>query len=108
MTKTGIDSIKYIFRKLVLTETIYSYKESEFNQIINDLYEKSDSVFIDTIKRVFNTLPAGINFIVLLDDYNLYDTFTTETLTEIIRILQVKGIKVILSESADFDQSSSF
>jgi serine/threonine protein kinase len=107
MTKTGIDSIKYIFRKLVLTETIYSYKESEFNQIINDLYEKSDSVFIDTIKRVFNTLPAGINFIVLLDDYNLYDTFTTETLTEIIRILQVKGIKVILSESADFDQSSS-
>jgi hypothetical protein len=56
---------------------------------------------------VFNTINPGIKLTVLLDDYNLYDDFTKEVLTEVIRIFQVKGVKIILSESSDFDHSSS-
>ena len=106
-TKTGLEAIKYIFRKIILTEFIYSKKQDEYNQIIADIFDNPTDGFWDTIKRVFNTLSVGNEFIVLFDDYNLYDDFTQEALTEIIRIFQVKGIKIILAESSDFDQSSS-
>ena len=106
-TKTGLEAIKYIFRKIILTDFTYSNKQDEYSQIITDIFDKSSSDFLNTIIRVFNTLSSGTDFIVLFDDYNLYDDFTQEALTEIIRIFQVKGIKVILTESSDFDQSSS-
>lgn len=105
-TKTGLDAIKYIFRKILLTEVVYSEKRAEYEQIIIDAFLKSSTGFIETIKKVFNTINPGIKLTVLLDDYNLYDDFTKEVLTEVIKIFQVKGIKIILSESSDFDHSS--
>ena len=107
-TKTSLESIKYIFKKIILTEALLSnYKQDEYDQIVSEIFDKSSSGFIETIKRVFNTLSTGIELILLFDDYNLYDSFSSEVLTELIRIFQVKGIKVILSESSDFDHSSS-
>ena len=106
-TKTGIDAIKYIFRRILLTEVVYLEKGAEYEQIIIDAFLKSSTGFIETIKRVFNTITTGTKLTILLDDYNLYDDFTKEVLTEVIRIFQVKGVKIILSESSDFDHSSS-
>ena len=106
-TKTGLDSIKYIFRKIILSEPIYNEKKLEYPAIVDEIFNSSSIIFIDTIKRVFNTIKYDIDLIVLLDDYNLYDNFSIETLTEIIRIFQIKGIKVILTESSDYDYLSS-
>jgi len=105
--KTGIEAVKYIFHKIILTEAVYNEKANEFLEIINDVFDKSSQTFLESVKRIFNTLPNGINLTVLLDDFNLYDDFTRESLTEIIRIFQVKGIKIILTESSDFDHSSA-
>lgn len=105
-TKTGFDAIKYIFKKIVFTETIFKEKEKEFQLTANQLFEDNSEVTIDGIKKLFNTLPTGLSFIILLDDFNLYDDFTRETLINIIQIMQVKGIKIILSESSDFDNGT--
>ncbi|HEX9251152.1 MAG TPA: protein kinase, partial [Ignavibacteriaceae bacterium] len=105
--KTGLEAVKYIFHKIILTEAVYSENVNEYSKIINDVFDKSSVSFLESVKRIFNTLPAGVNLTVLLDDYNLYDDFTKESLTEMIRIFQVKGIKIILTESSDFDHSSS-
>ncbi len=105
--KTGLEAVKYIFHKIILTEAIYNEKSNEYSEIIKDVFDKSSQSFLESVKRIFNTLPTGINLTVLLDDYNLYDDFTRESLTEIIRIFQVKGIKIILTESSDFDHSSA-
>ncbi|MEO8232442.1 MAG: protein kinase [Ignavibacteriota bacterium] len=106
-TKTGLEAVKYIFHKIILTEAFYFEREKEFAGIIDDLFNKSSRNFMESIKRVFNTLPDSVNLTIIFDDYNLYDNFTKESLTEIIRIFQVKGIKIILTESSDFDHSSS-
>lgn len=106
-TKTGLDSIKYIFRKIILNELIHLEKQPEYSQIIEDLFNSSSVKIIETVKRIFNTLRSDIELILLFDDYNLYDNFTIETLTELIRIFQIKGLKVILTESSDFDYLSS-
>jgi serine/threonine protein kinase len=105
--KTGLEAVKYIFHKIILTEAVYKQKENEYSEIINDVFDKSSKSFYESIKRTFNTLPTGVDLTILLDDYNLYDDFTKESLTEMIRIFQVKGIKIILTESSDFDHASS-
>ena len=105
--KTGLEAVKYIFRKIILTETVYNEREQEYSEIINDVFDKSSQSFFESVKRIFNTLPSGVNLTILLDDYNLYDEFTKESLAEMIRIFQVKGIKIILTESSDFDHSST-
>jgi serine/threonine protein kinase/tetratricopeptide (TPR) repeat protein len=105
--KTGLEAVKYIFRKIILTEAVYNEKAQEYSEIINDVFDKSSQSFFESVKRIFNTLPSDVNLTILIDDYNLYDDFTKESLTEMIRIFQVHGIKIILSESSDFDHSSS-
>jgi serine/threonine protein kinase len=106
-TKSGIDSIKFILKKIIFTETIYLAKKNEFDLIAKELCDDTFETVINTAKRVLNTLQPGTSFLVLLDDFNLYDDYTKETLVQIIQILQVKGVKVILSESLDVDQAST-
>jgi serine/threonine protein kinase len=105
--KTGLEAIKYIFHKIILTEAIYYEKQKDYSKIIENLFDKTSYNFLESTKRVFNSLSSDINLTIIFDDYNLYDDFTRESLTEIIRIFQVKGVKVILTESSDFDHSSS-
>jgi len=105
--KTGLEAVKYIFHKIILTEAVYNEKANEYSEIIKDVFDKSSQSILESVKRIFNTLPSGVNLTVLLDDYNLYDDFTRESLTEMIRIFQVKGIKIILTESSDFDHASA-
>ncbi len=105
--KSGFEAVKYIFRKIILSEVIYHEKEKEFADILKDLFDKSSNSFFDSVKRIFNSLPNNLDLILLLDDYNLYDDFTKDSLKEILRIFQIKGIKIILTESSDYDHASS-
>jgi len=41
------------------------------------------------------------NLIFLIDDYNLFDEFSSEVFKDIVPILQINNIKVILSESSE-------
>lgn len=106
-TKSGLDSLRYVFRKIIFTETVFIQKENEFEKIAEDVCDEKSEVMVDVVKRVFNTMNPGTQLIVLFDDFNLYDDFTKETLIQLIRIFQIKGIKVILSETLDLGQDSS-
>lgn len=101
-TKTGIDAVKYIFKKIIFTENVYPEIEKRHNDFVYSLFENNLNL-VEQLKQIFNTLPQGLNLIILLDDFNLYDDFTRDVLLEIIPILQVKRIKIVLSESSDFD-----
>ncbi len=106
-TKTGIDAIKYIFRKIILSETVYSEIHTILEKSLINFFDNNNVNFIENVKQILNNLTPGIDLTILLDDFNLYDEFTRETLGEIIPILQIKRIKIILSESSDFDHSAS-
>jgi len=106
-TKSSIDSLKYILKKLVFTETVFQEKEKDFNSIAEELCDEKSDTTIELVKKIFNTVNNGFKYIVLLDDFNLYDEFIKETLIQLIQIFQVKGIKVILAETLDLDQASN-
>lgn len=106
-TKTGIDAIRYIFKKIIISEVLYPEVSEKFNKLIGNLFEHSNLSLIDNIKQILNNTIETKSLIILLDDYNLYDDFTREVLTEIIPILQIKQAKIILSETSDYDYSAS-
>ncbi|HQI41970.1 MAG: hypothetical protein B6D44_16705 [Ignavibacteriales bacterium UTCHB2] len=104
-TKTGLESIKFILKKILFNEILYKDKADHIQYVL-DAINKNSSEFIQSAKTVFNTLSDEFKLIILFDNYNLYDSYTIEILTSLIRIFQVKGIKVLLTESSDYDQSS--
>lgn len=104
-TKTGLECVKFILKKILLNEILYRDRVDTVQYVL-DAMNKDSSEIIQSAKMVFNTLTAGFKLIILFDNYNLYDSFTSEVLTNLIRIFQIKGIKVILTESLDYDQSS--
>jgi serine/threonine protein kinase len=106
-TKTGMDAIKYIFQKIIFSEILYSETKSNYENTISGLFNGKSYGFIENIKQILNNLAYEIELIILLDDFNLYDNLTREVLLEIIPILQIKKVKIILSESSDYDHSAS-
>ncbi len=104
-TKTVLESIKFILKKILFNEILYKDKADHIQYVL-DAMNKNSSEIIQSAKTVFNTLSDGFKLIILFDNYNLYDSYTIEILTSLIRIFQVKGIKVLLTESSDYDQSS--
>jgi serine/threonine protein kinase len=105
-TKTGIDAVKYILKKIIFNENTFKELQINYSELISKIFD-GDSNLIEIIKQIFNNLQPGFDLIILLDDFNLYDEFTIDVLLEVLPILQVKRIKIILSESSDYDHSAA-
>ncbi|UCH64867.1 MAG: tetratricopeptide repeat protein, partial [Ignavibacterium sp.] len=67
---------------------------------------KSEKDFIDSLNNLISIITSKTNFSFFVDDYNLFDQFSREVLSNIIPLLQVNGIKVIIAESSDFNYVS--
>ena len=67
---------------------------------------KSERDFIDGLNNVISIIISKTNFTFFVDDYNLFDQFSREVLSNLLPILQVNGIKVIITESSDLDYVS--
>lgn len=106
-TKAGIDAVKFIFNKIILNEHILFSDKNIIEKKLELLFNGSVIDYLDTVKSILNNLSEEISFLVVLDDFNLYDEFTRQILTEILPILQVKHIKVILSESSEVNHFAS-
>lgn len=101
-TKTGTEAVKYIFKKIIFSQNVFVELEKKNFDLVDNLLETNSNV-VENLKQIFNSLPKEIRVIILLDDFNLYDEFTRDVLLEVIPILQIKRIKIILSESSDYD-----
>lgn len=106
-TKAGIDAVKFIFNKIILNEHILFSDKNIIEKKLELLFNGSVIDYLDTVKSILNNLSEAISFLIVLDDFNLYDEFTRQILLEILPILQVKHIKVILSESSEVNHFGS-
>ena len=62
---------------------------------------------IDDFRNCIAIISSNSKFIVLLDDFNMYDQLVSDLLLDVIPILQVNNTKVILSESSQHEFISS-
>lgn len=103
---SGVDLIKFIIKKIAFSKQVYLSLNSSEKKHIDSFIENNQKNFIEELHSVLSVFSVKSKFILLIDDYNLLDPFTGDLLTEMIPALQVNNIKVIVSESSDFDYLS--
>ncbi|MCH6574053.1 MAG: hypothetical protein IH795_02435, partial [Bacteroidetes bacterium] len=78
----------------------------QINYFKKNFHILTASEFIDGLISIMSIVTSRSKFTFLMDDYNLFDRFTRVVLSNIIPLLQVNGIKVIISESSDLNYVS--
>ncbi|RLC49547.1 MAG: hypothetical protein DRI23_09000, partial [Candidatus Cloacimonadota bacterium] len=99
--KSGIELVKYVIRKLLFSEFIYPFLESGESNNLSSLLTGSETEILKQFPAVVSKMASVNNLIFLIDDYNLFDEFSSEVFKDIVPILQINNIKVILSESSE-------
>jgi len=100
-SKSGIELVKYVIRKLLFSEFIYPFLGSGEAKNLSSLLTGSETEILKQLPAVVSKLASANNFIFLIDDYNLFDEFSSEVFKDLVPILQINNIKVILSESSE-------
>ncbi len=100
-SKTGREFVKLLLKRIIYSGCVYPHISSEESERIENLASDLPDNLIDELKSILNKITAQCKFIMLLDGFNFYDDFTLEVLKNIFPILQVNGIKIILTENAD-------
>lgn len=106
-TVSGAGFICFLLKNILFKEFIYQKLDKKTIQkaeaLVNDL-----NFNLNDIKAVFNSITKVCSFILILDDFNLYDDLTLEILKELIPIFQANKEKIILTEESDFSYKSDF
>jgi serine/threonine protein kinase len=99
--------ISYLLRQIIFSKTVYTGLLKNEKLTLLNLLRKSEREIIDELPATVALLTSKNKFILLLDDFNLYDSLASDILVEIIPVLQVNNIKVIIAESSEHDFLSS-
>ncbi|MCW8823172.1 MAG: protein kinase, partial [Ignavibacteriaceae bacterium] len=106
-TKSDAPLIRYILRKIIFSESVYPRLSEEEKELVIQLMSKTEEEILDEFRSTIILLSSKCKFILLIDDFNLFDQLSADRLLEIIPFLQVNNIKVILGESSEHDFISS-
>jgi aurora kinase len=105
--KLGIDLVKYVIRKLLFSEFIFPFLDSGEAKNLSSFLSRSETEILKQLPAVVSKLSSVNNYIFFIDDYNLFDEFSSEVFKDLIPILQINNIKIILSESSESEYHST-
>ena len=104
--KSAGEIIRYLLRQIIFSNALYpSLSEQDKLNLLN-LLGKSEKKIIDELLSAVALLSFRSKFILLIDDFNLYDQLANDLMLEIIPLFQVNNIKVIISESSEYNYLS--
>jgi tetratricopeptide (TPR) repeat protein len=67
---------------------------------------KPEKEYLEELHSVVSVITHKTKFLILIDDFNLFDSFVQELIRDLVPIFQINGLKVIISEASDFDYVS--
>lgn len=105
--KPVADFIRYLLRQIIFSKSLCPNLEESEKQYFLEMLKKSGSEILNELRQIVALLASKNKFILLIDDFNLYDQLAIDYLLEIIPLLQINNIKVIISESSERSFSSS-
>jgi serine/threonine protein kinase/tetratricopeptide (TPR) repeat protein len=107
-TKTGIEFVRFLLSKLVFNDFVYTKLSYETLGLVTEVLSGKSENVLGELKSLVNKITSINNFILLLDDFNLYDSYAIEIFREILPVLQINGCKIILTEKSNQDHLTSF
>jgi serine/threonine protein kinase/tetratricopeptide (TPR) repeat protein len=105
--KSAEELISYLLRQIIFSNTVYPNLSEEERLTLLNLLRKSEKEIIDELRTTIALLTSKNKFILLIDDFNLYDSLASDFLVEIIPLLQVNNVKVIIAETSGHSFLSS-
>ena len=105
--KSAEELISYLLRQIIFSKAVYPNLSEEEKLTLLKLLSKSEKEIIDELRITVALLTSKSKFILLIDDFNLYDQLASDLLLEIIPLLQVNNIKVVITESSEHNFLSS-
>jgi serine/threonine protein kinase/tetratricopeptide (TPR) repeat protein len=105
--KSAEELISYLLRQIIFSEAVYPNLSEEERLTLLNLLRKSEKEIIDEFRTTVALLTSKSRFILLIDDFNLYDPLASDLLVEIIPLLQVNNIKVVVTETSEHSFLSS-
>jgi len=100
-SKSGIELIKYTLNKILFSDSVFPVLDNRSREKIFELISVMDEDVRASFKSTVISMVSKCRFILLIDDFNLFDEFSAELFLEIIPVLQVNNIKIIISESSE-------
>jgi serine/threonine protein kinase len=107
-TKSGTQLVKFFLNKLLFNDFIFSKLPDETLELAERIFSNKSANLISDLKLIVNKVSQLSKFILLLDDFNLYDNFALEIFKEIFPVFQVNGCNIILTEKSDLDYVTGF
>lgn len=101
--KSGAGLIRYILRKIIFSESVFSILAEEDKKVFVESMNKTDDEIVQELRSTVILLSSKAKFILLIDDFNLFDQLSMDLLLEILPFFQVNNIKVVISESSEHD-----
>ena len=106
--KTAEEFFRHLLRQILFSESVFqSLSEKDKEYIYEKISVNEGNNIIDDFRNCIAIISSNSKFILLLDDFNLYDQLISDLLLDVIPILQVNNTKVILSESSHHEFISS-
>ncbi len=99
--KKGVDLVRYMLRKLIFSHSVFTFLDEDIQKNTVELFNKLDDNFLKDFKSVVTKISSQCKFILLIDDFNLFDDFAFELFRETIQILQINNTKIIVAESSE-------
>lgn len=103
---SGINLIKHFIKRIIFNGSVFFNLNNNEKEHILSFITKSEKDYLDELHSIISIITNKSQFVVLIDDYNLFDSLAKEVISELIPIFQVNGLKIIISEASDFDYAS--
>ena len=105
--KYAEELIRYLLRQIIFSQPIYPNLSKEEKLFLLGLLSKSEKELIHELRSAIVLLTSKSKFILLIDDFNLFDQLASDLLLEIIPLFQVNNIKIVMTESSEHNFLSS-
>jgi len=99
--KYAEELIRYLLRQIIFSKPIYPKLSKEEKLFLMGLLSKSEKELIHGLRSAIVLLTSKSKFILLIDDFNLFDQLASDLLLEIIPLFQVNNIKIVMTESSE-------
>ncbi len=101
--KTSEELIRFIIRQIIFSKAVYPNLNDETKKMLIKSLSEERKKEIDALRQIAAAITSQSSFILLIDDFNLYDKLTSDFLLEIIPLFQVNNTKVVVNESQGHD-----
>jgi len=95
--------ILHFLRKIIFSESVYPNLSDEDKLYLFKQLGGSGNEIINEFRNCIAIISSKSKFILLIDDFNLYDQLVSNLLLDIIPLLQVNNTKIVLIESSEHE-----